>query len=192
MKYQAHTLQKRYAGGMTLVEVLIAAVVIAVGLLGVASLQISTLQSTNDAQYRAKATDIITSLADRMRANLPAVGNYADAIPVESCAVAPNAPLSTIERCAMSPDGSAGVVSECTPAQMAAYDLWEINCDLLNTMPGAQLSVVCPAGGCVPMAQLTVTISWQVQNRNPDTGAIAPDNITTHEVVATILPGVQP
>ncbi|MEW8693548.1 MAG: type IV pilus modification protein PilV [Candidatus Thiodiazotropha endolucinida] len=189
MKLQAHILCKRYAHGMTLIEVLIAAVVIAVGLLGIASLQVNALQGASEAQYRAKAADVIASLANRLQANLGGVASYEDTIPTESCALAADATLSTIERCAMSPDGPVGVVSQCTQAEMAAYDLWEVNCSLQNNIPGAQLSITCPAPGCATMNPMTVTISWQVQNRNPD-AATAAQNFTTHEVVATILPGV--
>ncbi|MCW4254661.1 MAG: prepilin-type N-terminal cleavage/methylation domain-containing protein, partial [Candidatus Thiodiazotropha taylori] len=43
--------------GMTLIEVLVAAVIIGVGLLGVASLQITALQGASNADYRSRATD---------------------------------------------------------------------------------------------------------------------------------------
>ncbi|MES9968645.1 MAG: type IV pilus modification protein PilV [Candidatus Thiodiazotropha sp.] len=194
MKLPARMSQKSYARGMTLVEVLIAAVVIAVGLLGVASLQISALQGANDAQMRSRATDIIASLSDRMRSNLNAVAAYAapNTIPAESCALAPNDGLTTIERCAMSPDGPVTPVEECTDLEMAAYDLWELNCALQSSLPGAELDIVCPdVGGCGPMSEVRVTITWQVQNRNPD-ATTATDTTIDHEVVATILPGVQP
>ncbi|WP_316369243.1 type IV pilus modification protein PilV [Candidatus Thiodiazotropha sp. CDECU1] len=192
MKLPAQLSQKSYARGMTLVEVLIAAVVIAVGLLGIASLQISALQGANDAQMRSRATDIIASLSDRMRSNLTAVDAYAapNTIPTDSCALGPTAELATIERCAMSPDGTIIPLAECTPAEMAAYDLWELNCALTGSLPGAELDIACPVG-CGPMAEVRVTITWQVQNRNPD-AATETDTTIDHEVVATILPGVQP
>ncbi|MEW8397892.1 MAG: type IV pilus modification protein PilV, partial [Candidatus Thiodiazotropha sp.] len=180
---------KRYARGMTLVEVLIAATVIAVGLLGIASLQVNALQGANDARYRANATDVIASLADRLQANLAGVASYGNPIPTESCALASDGTLSTIERCAMSPDGPASVVSQCTQAEMAAYDLWEVNCSLQTSIPGAVLSITCPAPGCATMTPMTVNISWQTQNRNPD-AATATENFILHDVVATILPGV--
>jgi type IV pilus assembly protein PilV len=171
---------------MTLVEVLIAAVVIAVGLLGVASLQINALQSTANAQNRSKATDVIAALADRVKANPYGIDTYNDAIPTDSCAVAPDAPLATIERCAMSPDGDVGVVSQCTPAEMALYDLWEVNCDLQSSIPGAMLNIDCPGvTDCEQMSPMTVNISWETQNRNPEVGA---DSILTQSVVVTILP----
>jgi type IV pilus assembly protein PilV len=187
MKLQAHISHKRYASGMTLVEVLIAAIVIAVGLLGVASLQINALQGANDAQYRAKAADTIASLADRIRSNQAAVAAYNDAIPTDSCALASDDTLATIQRCAMSPDGTVDVVSQCTQDQMAAYDLWEVNCSLQSSVPGAILSVTCPEPDCNNLSPITVTISWQIQNRNPDS-ASSP-TFETNDVVATIYPG---
>lgn len=185
MKLQAKLSRKRYARGMTLVEVLVAATVIAVGLLGIASLQINALQSTTEAQNQSKATDVIAAVSDRVKANPHGIDAYNDAIPVDPCAVDPNQPLPTIERCAMSPNGSIGVVSQCTPAEMAAYDLWEVNCELQTIIPGALLSITCPAPDCEQMSPMTVNISWESQNRNPDG---APDSTITQSVSATILP----
>ncbi|MEW8525467.1 MAG: type IV pilus modification protein PilV [Candidatus Thiodiazotropha endolucinida] len=188
MKLQATISHKRYSIGMTLVEVLIAAVVIAVGLLGIASLQINALQSTSEAQNRSRATDVIAALADRVRANPFGLAAYNDAIPVDPCTVAADQPLPNIERCAMSPDGDVNVVSECTPAEMAAYDLWEVNCELQSTIPGAIFSITCPLPDCDQVVPMTVNISWQTQNRNPNAGVTAPENTVTQTVVATILP----
>ncbi|MES9896025.1 MAG: type IV pilus modification protein PilV [Candidatus Thiodiazotropha endolucinida] len=188
MKLHAQFSNRRYANGMTLVEVLIAAIVIAVGLLGIASLQINALQSTTEAQNQSKATDVIAAVADRVKANPDAIDAYNDAIPVDPCSVDPNQPLPIIERCAMSPNGSIDVVSQCTPAEMAAYDLWEINCELQTIIPGALLSITCPGPDCEQMSPMTVNISWQAQNRNPDEGVVAPENTITQSVSATILP----
>jgi hypothetical protein len=89
----------------------------------------------------------------------------------------------------MSPDGDVAVVSECTPADMAAYDLWEVNCELQSIIPGALLSITCPGvDDCEQMSPMTVNISWQAQNRNPDEGVVAPEETITQSVSATILP----
>lgn len=55
--------------GATLIEVLIAMVVLAVGLLGLAGLQATSIQSNHSAYYRSQATLLAGDLADRMRAN---------------------------------------------------------------------------------------------------------------------------
>jgi type IV pilus assembly protein PilV len=188
MKLHTTLSNRRYASGMTLVEVLIAAVVIAVGLLGIASLQVSALQGTTNAQNRSNATDVISAIADRVRANPFGVDAYNDAIPVDPCTVDPNQPLPIIERCAMSPDGSFAVVSQCTPAEMAAYDLWEVNCQLQSSLPGAMLSITCPMPDCEMMSPMTINITWQNQNRNPEDGMGTPDSTIDETVTVTLLP----
>ena len=62
--------------GTTLIEVLVAIVVLAVGLLGMALLQITSVQSNHSAYYRSQVTILASDLADRMRANrTAALGN---------------------------------------------------------------------------------------------------------------------
>jgi type IV pilus assembly protein PilV len=55
--------------GFTLVEALVALVVLSVGLLGVAGMQLSSLQTNGTAFQRTQATFLAEDIADRMRAN---------------------------------------------------------------------------------------------------------------------------
>jgi type IV pilus assembly protein PilV len=55
--------------GLTLIEVLIALVILSIGLLGLAGLQTISLQFNTSAYYRSQATTLSYSLVDRMRAN---------------------------------------------------------------------------------------------------------------------------
>ena len=55
--------------GTTLIEVLIALIVLSIGLLGLALLQVTSVQSNHSAYYRSQATVLAHDLADRMRAN---------------------------------------------------------------------------------------------------------------------------
>ncbi|WP_312960350.1 type IV pilus modification protein PilV [Stutzerimonas nitrititolerans] len=59
----------RKEAGATLIEVLVAMVVLAIGLLGLAGLQTTSIQSNHSAYYRSQATLLAGDLADRMRAN---------------------------------------------------------------------------------------------------------------------------
>lgn len=62
--------------GTTLIEVLVAIVVLSVGLLGMALLQVTSVQSNHSAYYRSQVTILASDLADRMRANrTAALGN---------------------------------------------------------------------------------------------------------------------
>lgn len=59
--------QRQY--GATLIEVLIAVVVLSIGLLGLAGLQATSVKSNHSAYQRSQATLLAYDLADRMRAN---------------------------------------------------------------------------------------------------------------------------
>ena len=55
--------------GMTLIEALVALLVLSIGLLGVAALQMSSLRNTHAAHMRSQATALASDITDRMRAN---------------------------------------------------------------------------------------------------------------------------
>ncbi len=60
---------RRSAGGFSLIEVLIALVVLGFGLLGYALLQTMTLRFTQSANHRTQAVNLAYDLLDQMRAN---------------------------------------------------------------------------------------------------------------------------
>lgn len=74
--------------GFTLIEVLIAMLVLAIGLLGLATLQTYTLRSNLAAYNYGQATQLLYDMADRMRAN-NCVAN-ANATPPVTCPTAAN------------------------------------------------------------------------------------------------------
>lgn len=55
--------------GLTLLEVLIAVLILSIGLLGLAGLQTASLRFNTSAYYLSQATALAYDLADRMRAN---------------------------------------------------------------------------------------------------------------------------
>ena len=64
-----HVIRYRWQQGLSMVEVLVAVVILAIGLLGIASTQLVALEQTNMAQKRTTATSLVQELADRVRAN---------------------------------------------------------------------------------------------------------------------------
>jgi len=66
----------RYARGVTIVEALVALVVLSVGMLGIASLYVSSLKAERSAQIRVQAVTLVSDMGDRIRANAPARDFY--------------------------------------------------------------------------------------------------------------------
>lgn len=73
----------RFQRGFTLVEVLVAVLVLAIGLLGLAGLQATTMRFNHSAYMRSQATNLAYDIADRMRVNRlqAAKGKYDREIP---------------------------------------------------------------------------------------------------------------
>lgn len=70
-----HSLSKT-SPGFTLLEVLIALFVLAIGVLGIGSLQLQTLASTHEAYLKSVSSIQATDLEERMRANLAGLEDY--------------------------------------------------------------------------------------------------------------------
>lgn len=75
----------RHQRGLSLLEVLVAIVILSLGLLGMAGLQAASLRTSQGSFYRAQAAQYADDMAERMRANLGQARNYglalADAAP---------------------------------------------------------------------------------------------------------------
>jgi type IV pilus assembly protein PilV len=134
--------------GFTLIEVLIAMVVLAVGLLGLAGLQATSLRNNQSAYNRSQATHLAYDMSDRIRANQADANNLANSAYVASTTAA----LQTT--CNSSPG--------CTPALMAQNDraLW--NANIISALGSLGTgSVTVDANTRI----FTITINW-TENRD--------------------------
>ena len=86
MKLRNPTVGSRRQRGLSLIEVLIAMLILAIGLLGIAAMQAITLRNSQSAFDRTQVVVLSYAMLDRMRANAAAAraGNYNLA---ETCAV---------------------------------------------------------------------------------------------------------
>ena len=69
---------KALQSGFTLIEILVAIVILSIGLLGVASLQVQGLKNNQSAYLRTQAAILAYDMADRMRTNPSEADTYAD------------------------------------------------------------------------------------------------------------------
>ena len=66
----------RRQAGFTLVEVLVALLVLSIGMLGIAALYLESLRASRQALVRTEAVTLASSIADRIRSNRNPVNNY--------------------------------------------------------------------------------------------------------------------
>lgn len=135
--------------GFSLIEVLIALIVMSVGMLGIAGLYVHGMQAGRTSLFRHHAVALAGDVADRVRANPMGTNSYADngtaAAPAKSC-----------------------LLEACTPAEMAASDKYFWDQQAGNTLPDGDVTVVYEAStGAGDPATYTVAISWNEAGQDP-------------------------
>jgi type IV pilus assembly protein PilV len=148
-------------GGFSLVEVMVALVVISIGLLGIAKMQALALSSTGTAKMRSLASIEAASLASTMRADRTywsAVGATLT-VNVANTGVVTAAPDATLNAAPASHCTS--IAPACTSAQIAAQDLNDWAQTLINILPGGSAVVVCnvDATGANPVS-CSIQLNW--------------------------------
>ncbi len=78
MKLQKSNFMKNKAEGFSLLEILIAIIILSIGMLGLAALQAASLKTNHGAYHKTQATYLAYDMVDRLRANKQAAmnGNY--------------------------------------------------------------------------------------------------------------------
>ena len=171
----AHSHTRRHptaADGFTLVEVMVALVIIGIGMLGIAKLQAVALSSTGESRGRALAAIEASSLAAAMHANRAywGAGTVATLVTVSNGgAVTADADLSTalMNAGAATPcttGGSclctSGGAAPCSAVNLAGSDLYAWAVDLNTQLPSAVTTVTCNSAN-LPAQPVDCTILMQ-------------------------------
>jgi type IV pilus assembly protein PilV len=123
--------------GFSLMEVLVTVLVLAIGLLGLASLQLNALRNSTSAYERSQATILAYEIVDRMRTNRTAARAGAYDIALEEDA------------------GAADCIgATCSPDELAVFDVAQWKGDVARLLPAGDAAVATNAG------VVTVTIQW--------------------------------
>jgi type IV pilus assembly protein PilV len=161
--------------GFSLIEVMVALVVMSIGLLGVAKMQAAALSNTAIASTRSLAAIEASSLAASMHANRGYWGSstVATSIALQGENVTPSvAPLIDC------------VAKTCPPASLAQFDLQEWTKAATQVLPPDYLAtIVCAPTDTPP--NCTITIKWAEKtvavNKTGQTQA-AGLNVPTYEL----------
>lgn len=132
-------MKKNNQAGFTLLEVLIALIILAVGLLGMASLTVHSMQSNQSAYMRSQASVLAYDMADRMRTNY--IGATTTTTYTAATATAPSCP------------------SGCSPSEQAQLDVAQWRAALQSSMPGATATITRTSAGADIFAY-QITINW--------------------------------
>lgn len=153
-------LTKNRSKGFTLIEVMIAMIILAVGLLGMASLTVRSQQSNESAYARSQASLLAYDIIERMRANkiaFSALETRKVSFATQSNAYA----FASLPACTTPATGT-----PATPAAQATQDLAEWCTALRNSVPGvnAGQTLITRTG-----TTYRVQIAWQ--DSGPDNSA---------------------
>ena len=144
-------IKTRAQRGFSLVEVLIALIIMSVGMLGIASLYVTSMQAGRTSLFRHNAVTLAGDVADRMRANPVALAAYAGVGADNSCT-----------------DGT----TTCSNVQMAAQDIFLWDQQALASLPNGSVTVAVDQNPTPPV--YTITIAWDEPGQPQNYTIIAP------------------
>lgn len=165
MNKHTNQILKRQQVGISLLESLVSLFILALGVLGLLSVQLRTMTETQTSGNRIIATRLADDLFERMKTNpsgWAAVGQYANPNPMvtSNCAVA-----------------------TCSPGQKANWDLVQWRALVATTLPlGQGFSFVSP----IDARQLGVMIGWRANERTGTADYVAPFTSTVISAGVTV------
>ena len=143
------------AGGFTLIEVLVALIILGVGLLGVGKIQALAYSTTTTSALRSIAAIEAASLASSMRVDRAYWANGSAPVPITVAGTTITSADATLAAAANCTQGGAN--APCTPHDLAAYDLQQWAASINATLPNVTATVSCPVLNPI---NCTIQISW--------------------------------
>jgi type IV pilus assembly protein PilV len=130
--------------GFTLLEVLIALLIVSFGMLGVAGLQLVTLKSNASSQYRSLAVHYAQEISERMRSNEQALQEDILRTPF----TAYNSPATGKAHASLNTFTASCKTVGCLPQQQALNDLAEWQQGIAVSFPNG-IGIVCIDSGTI-------------------------------------------
>jgi type IV pilus assembly protein PilV len=131
--------------GFSLVEVLIALVIMSVGMLGIATLFVQSMQAGRTSMFRHHAVTLAGDVADRIRAN-------------------PRAGIAYQGQAADS--GCVATGNDCNAAEMAANDIFLWDQQVADSLPNGDITVTFD--DTVSPPAYTIRVDWDEPGEDPN------------------------
>ena len=133
--------------GFSLVEVLIALVIMSVGMLGIAGLYVQSMQAGRTSMFRHHAVTLASDIADRIRANPTAQGSYGSVFNDEG-----------------TDNGCVALGNDCDPDEMAQHDISIWHDQAEEVLPNGRVQVVFTGPGVGVPPTYQIQVQWDEPN----------------------------
>lgn len=150
--------------GVGLIEVLVALLVLAIGVLGFVILQVRAVEATGESTQRIQAINIARDLAERVRSNRSAWSSY----------------KTEFATTAKQKDGSRVCTNatNCTDAELADYDARDM--EAYASSLGMSLALLeCPKSGATGNGRQCIYVAWNDTDATTLPAASEPDDNST-------------
>lgn len=186
MRLTAHSTMRRcvvrvrFVGGFTLIEVLVAVCVLAIGILGAVAAQTTALRTRQASRLMSDGVQLASAFADRMRANTAQMRAPDPANPylqVRYDGAVDGVPA---------PSRLCFAGSQCSSAELASFDIHELTLALHQGFPGGRVAICrdarmwdearaalaweCEAGAAAPVV---IKLGWRARPQGSNDGGAA-------------------
>ena len=138
--------------GVSLIEVLVAILIISIGVLGYAGLQLRALNSTEHAHYMTQATALAQDVVERVAANPQQFATYANPDNWDQTLMGETLPSNW--------NACLGTGADCTPAQMAESDILQARWFASQMLPNGTVL----GEECEDSMAFCITVAWSGQS----------------------------
>ena len=180
-----------YQSGFSLIEVMVAAFILSIGILGIVGLQAISVKGTHQSFMRHQATYLVQNIAEKMRANIDATkaGSYVTDSDTLNCS-------TSVTDCATNS-------ATCSETQLATYDLNRLICGfspstgvnssgLKNMLTSGRLEIACQTTGAGATlvshcddGRVNIKVSWIERALDKaKEGSVTPDIIELNTRIA--------
>lgn len=131
--------------GISMIEVLVAALILSFGIVSIGTMMLSTLQNSRSVMLRARAVELAQDMAERIHNNALGRSAYPTTTPADKgCFQVGTTPATA-----------------CSPEDLAAHDLWHWHQLLASPNSGLPAATVSITASTSAPPIYTITVRWQ-------------------------------